>query len=93
MCSLSNIKVGAVQKQRVGSGLLSKANAVGENPSQILYDQAIMRSHLERCLAAKKVQLFPKVILYCCLCMYFNKLSVYCYSLLVCCIYVLYILE
>ena len=36
------------------------ANAVTiaheENPSQIKYDQAVMRSHLVKCLSAKKVE-------------------------------------
>jgi len=68
-CSLSNIKVVAVQKQRAGSsdcGLHAIENAVaiafGENPPLIKYDQAVMRSHLVECLATKKVQPFPKVV-------------------------------
>ena len=66
-CSLSNIKVVAAQKQRARSndcGLHAIANAVaiafGENPSQIKYDQPAMRSHLVDCLAAKKIEPFPK---------------------------------
>ena len=68
-CSLSNIKVVAVQKQRAGSsdcGLHAIANVVtiayGENPSQIKYDQAVMRSHLVKYLSAKKVEPFPKLV-------------------------------
>ena len=56
-----------VQKQRAGSsdcGLHAIANTVtiahGENPSQIKYDQAVMRSHLVKCLSTKKIEPFPK---------------------------------
>ena len=59
----------AVKKYRAGSsdcGLHAIANAVAiafrENPSQIKYDQAVMRSHLVEFLAAKKVESFIKVV-------------------------------
>jgi len=59
----------AVQKQRAGSsdcGLHAIENTVtiayGENPSQIKYNQTVMRSHLVKCLSAKKVEPFPKLV-------------------------------